>query len=216
MIFMSKNLRVLIIGAQASGKGTQSSLLAKELNLVHISTGNIFREELKKNSELGLKAKSFMEQGLLVPDEIPNQIIMECLQQQGSTQGIVLEGYPRNLNQAKFLSTLLKLDFVFEIKISDQEALKRISSRRTCPKCQKVYSLVANPPQVENVCDIDGSELIIRSDEKEEAVKTRLKIYHQDTEPILNYYREQNILHVINGEQSITGVFADILAIIGA
>ena len=213
---MSKNLKVLIIGAQASGKGTQSALLAKEFDLAHISTGNIFREELKNNTELGLKAKTFMEQGLLVPDEIPNQIIFNNLQQRSPSRGFVLEGYPRNLNQAKFLSNLAQLDFVFEIKISDQEALKRISSRRTCPKCQKVYSLVANPPQVENVCDIDGSELIIRSDEKEEAVKTRLKIYHQDTEPILNYYREQNILHVINGEQSITGVFADILAIIGA
>src|SRR3989338_5549557 len=202
--------KILLIGPQASGKGTQAEMLSQKYNLPVFSTGNILRQQVAKGDDLGKQVAEIINKGRLAPDDLGNKIIAEKIKSVGG-QGYILDGYPRNLSQANFLAAKDKLTHVFEIYISDKEAVRRISERRTCSKCQTVYHLKYNPPKSEGVCDKDGEALIIRADEREEVVKTRLKNYHQLTEPLLEFYQEQGVYHKINGEQSILKVSEDIL-----
>jgi len=204
-----KALNIIFLGPPTSGKGTQAEMLAKKIGLVSISTGNIFRENIQKKTKLGKIAASFIDKGKLVPDDITNQLIAKTLKK--IKRGFILDGYPRNLSQAKALEKIVKIDSVFYIKISDKEAIQRIVGRRVCPACGRVYHIKVMRPKKKGICDVCGSKLIHREDDRKEVIKKRLKIYHRDTEPVVGFYRKKGLLIEINGEQSIKEVYQDIV-----
>jgi adenylate kinase len=201
-------MRLIILGPQASGKGTQAAMLAEKLDIPHISTGEIFRQNIKGKTKLGELALTYINKGALVPDEVVNNIVEESLKREES---FILDGFPRNLVQAKALDSFTKIDKAIEISISDDEAMKRITGRRTCEKCGEVYSLYQKGMDFNNVCKKCGGKLIIRSDDKPDAVKKRLEIYHEETEPLVEFYREKGLLLKINGERPIQDIFNDII-----
>src|SRR3989339_388623 len=194
--------KILLIGPQGSGKGTQAQILAEKFNLPIFSTGNILRQRIKQDDELGKEVESIMNAGHLAPDDLVNKIVAEKIKADGQA-GYILDGYPRNLKQAEFLDGVDKLTHVLEINLSDEEAIRRISGRRTCPKCQAVYHIEYNPPKVGGICDHDGEALIIREDETEEALKKRLATYHQATEPVIDFYKRQGVHKQIDGRPAI-------------
>ncbi len=208
-----KALRIVLMGPQGSGKGTQAQLLGERYHLPYISTGDMFRQAVKEQTDLGKKIKDLLDRGELVPDELTNALVAERLSQPDCQAGFILDGFPRNLDQAKFLLDHFSIDFVFEIDISDDEAVKRISGRRVCD-CGMTYHIIYNPPQQEGVCDRCGGELKIRSDDQEEAVRRRLQIYHDQTAKIIPFFQEQGIFYHINGQQPIADVNKDIVKII--
>lgn len=201
--------RIIIIGPQGSGKGTQAKALSKEFGFPHISTGEIFRGHINRATSLGLEIRKILEQGQLVPDELTNQIVKERLTAQDCQGGFILDGYPRNIEQAKFLEGLTEIDAVLEIWLSDQEVTKRLVGRRGCV-CGAIYHLDYHPPQKEDTCDQCGQELKRRDDESDEAVSRRLLIYHQQTEPLIDYYQKKGVLMEINGAPPIPQVTAEI------
>lgn len=200
---------IIIFGPQGSGKGTQADVLAREHNLEHISTGNIFREAIAQKTELGQQVESLINKGQLVPDDLVNDLVAEKLiNLEQADKGYVLDGYPRTLSQAAFLSAYT-IDAALLVDISDEEALARIQSRITCV-CGATYNTITNPPQQEGVCDNCGKALKRRDDESEAAVKQRLALYHEQTGPLVAYYENKGLLHRINGEQPISAVAKDI------
>jgi adenylate kinase len=201
-------MRLIILGPQASGKGTQAAMIAEKLDIPHVSTGEIFRQNIKGKTKLGELALTYINRGALVPDDVVNQIVEDRLKRE---DGFILDGYPRNLVQAKALDTFTKLDKVIEIYVSDAEAMKRITGRRTCEKCGEVYSIYQKGMDFNNVCKKCGGSLIMRSDDKPEAVKKRLEIYHEETEPLVSFYKGEGILLKINGERPIPDIFEDII-----
>jgi len=203
-----------MIGPQGSGKGTQAQKLSKKFGLPIFSTGNILRQRIHTEDELGKKLSRIINNGILAPDEIVNKIIAEKIENDGY-KGYILDGYPRNLAQARFLAGMDELTHVFEINISDKEAFRRITGRRTCPKCQIVYHLDYNPPREEGVCDKCGERLVIRDDDKSETVKRRLRMYYETARPLVEFYNKKKIHHLIDGEQSIEDVGRDILRVLG-
>lgn len=214
---LEKNMntfKILMIGPQASGKGTQAEILSQKFNLPIFSTGNILRQKMRAQDELGQKIEKLINNGVLVPDEMVNEIVAEKIKTDG-INGYILDGYPRNMGQVQFFSKVDDLTHVFEIFISDREAMARIAGRRTCPKCQKAYNLISNPPQHDNRCDDCGVELYVREDEKEEVVKKRLATYHELTESILDFYKAQGVYHRIDGEKSISEVERAIAEVLG-
>lgn len=208
------NKNIIIIGPQGSGKGTQADIISAKFNIPHISTGDIFRQNIKKKTKLGEEIKSFTEQGHLVPDEITNAVIKKRLEQKDCQKGFVLDGFPRNLEQANFLDSITNISLVLEIWISDKESIKRISGRRTCPKCGKIYHLDFNPSKKKNICDECGEKLIIRADDKPKAIAKRLKIYHNETSPLVSYYKKKKIHAKINGAPAITKVTREIMKVL--
>jgi len=201
-------MKIIILGPQASGKGTQANMLSNEFDIPHISTGDIFRDNIKNLTELGKLALSYTNKGALVPDDVTNKIVADRLSQADCSEGFILDGYPRNIEQAEFLDTIVEVDKVLEIKVSDDEAIKRISGRRTCEKCGAVFSIYqTNEEDLTSACKKCGGKLIIRDDDTESAVRKRLEIYHEQTEPIVDYYRKKQILVSINGKQSIEKIF---------
>ena len=201
--------KIIIIGPQGSGKGTQAAALSKEFGLPHISTGAMFRGHINRVTSLGLQVRKILEQGQLVPDELTNQIVKERLAATDCQGGFILDGYPRNIEQVKFLEGLAKIDAVLEIWLSDQEVIRRLAGRRGCV-CGAIYHLDYHPPQKENICDQCGQELKRRNDESDEALSRRLAIYHQQTEPLIEYYQKKGVLMEINGAPPITQVTAEI------
>ena len=201
-----KQLKIVLLGPQGSGKGTQAGLISEHYSLPHISTGDIFRDHISKNTELGIKIKKIINQGLLVPDEITNEIIRQRLSRQDCKNGFILDGFPRNLNQAKSLDSFDKVTHALNIVISDDEAVRRISSRLTCRNCGAVYSKSDSLDK----CPKCGGELYTRDDDSPEAVKKRLSIYHKETEPIIEFYKEKSILFTVNGERPVKEIFDDI------
>lgn len=205
--------KILFIGPQGSGKGTQAQILAQKFNVPIFSTGNILRQRIKQGDELGKEIENIINAGHLAPDDLVNRIVAEKIKMDGQN-GYILDGYPRNLAQAEFLDGVDELTHVLEIDLPEGEAIRRISGRRTCPKCQAVYHLKYNPPKNKGVCNKDGEALIIRADEREAAVKTRLKNYHKLTEPILEFYQQKGIYHKIDGMPPIAEVNKEILEIL--
>ena len=203
-------MNLIIFGPQGSGKGTQAEALAKKLNIPHISTGDIFRENIENQTELGQDAKKYMDRGQLVPDEIVIELIKERLKQTECQSGFILDGYPRTIPQAEVLDQVVKIDKVLEVWISDEESIMRLGSRRSCPKCGAVYHLKFNPPKQENKCDKCQTELIIREDDTKDVIKKRLTEYHQQTEPLKEYYQSQGKLIKIDGMPAITRVTEEI------
>ncbi|PLX21310.1 adenylate kinase [Candidatus Parcubacteria bacterium] len=201
---MKKN--IVLFGPQGSGKGTQAQLSSKAFRIPHISTGDIFRQNIKEKTELGQKIEKLINSGKLVPDDITNEIVKERLQKDDCSMGFILDGFPRTLNQAQFLSSFININLALEIFISDEEAIKRIGDRRTCSKCGAVYHLTHLAPREEGVCDKCYGDLIIRDDDKEKSVKKRLETYHKQTEDLINFYYKEGIYKKVDGMQTIADV----------
>lgn len=205
-----ENKRIAIFGVQGSGKGTQAEMLSRFCDLAYISTGDIFRREIKDKTKLGEAAAKFIQDGHLVPDEITNSMVKKYLEQtKTQNKGFVLDGFPRTLAQAQALAKMTTLTDVVVIEISDEEAVSRLAGRLAC-QCGLSYHREFNPPKKPGICDRCGQKLFVRDDDKPEAIKKRIAIYHQETEPILNYYQKIEILRTVNGRKTIKEVFEEI------
>lgn len=208
-------MRLLIMGAPGAGKGTQAALIKDAYNITHISTGDMFRKAISEKTPTGIEAKKFIDQGLLVPDYVTNDLVRERLAQQDCANGFLLDGYPRNLEQAVKLDEILKdlgikLDAVINVSVEDNFLIERITGRRTCTKCGASFHIKYNKPLKEGICDTCGSELIQRADDTEETIKNRLSVYQTKTQPVLDYYDKQNIVKNIDGIGDINEIFARI------
>lgn len=205
-------MKLLIFGPQASGKGTQASKIAQHYNISHISTGNIFRANISQGTELGILAEKLMNKGILVPDDLTNNLIKNRLAENDCKDGFILDGYPRTKNQTEFLDTLqYNFDAAINLKIPKEEIIKRISNRRVCVDCKENFNLIYKQPKEKGSCDKCGGKLVQREDDQPEAIKKRLETYHNQTEPLLGFYKEKGILININGEQPINDVFEEII-----
>lgn len=210
-------MNLILLGAPGAGKGTQAELLVQKLSIPAISTGNMLREAMANGTELGKKAKQYMDEGSLVPDELILGIVADRVAQPDCRNGFILDGVPRTLAQAEALEAKgIQIDHVVSIEVDDKDIEARMTGRRVCAKCGASYHVVANPPRVEGVCDQCGGELIIRKDDKPETVRHRLEVYHASTEVLKDFYSKLGRLRTINGSQSIQGANADILKAIGA
>jgi adenylate kinase len=204
-------LNLILLGPPGAGKGTQAERLEEDFHLPYIATGNMLRSAVEEGTDLGLKAKQYMDNGDLVPDEVVIGMILECVEDDRCNDGFLLDGFPRNLEQAKALGAALekvdrKLNAALLIDVSDDEVLKRLSGRRTCKKEGHVYHVDYNPPKHEGVCDIDGSKLVQRDDDKPETIEKRLRVYHEQTEPIVEHYQELGLLRRFDGTRPPTEV----------
>lgn len=206
---------VIFLGAPGAGKGTQASVLAQKKGIPHISTGDMFREAVSKGTELGLKAKEYMDRGELVPDEVVIGIVKERLSAPDCASGCILDGFPRTVAQAEALDRVLaemgkQLDYVINIKVSEEEIIRRLTGRRTCKRCGAIYHMVYNPPARDGVCDKCGGELYQRDDDTEETVRNRLKVYEEKTAPLIDYYSRTGKLVDVDGEKPVEEVTAQI------
>lgn len=211
---------VVLLGPPGAGKGTQASGIAEKYGILHISTGDIFRANLKAGTPLGLKAKEYMEKGALVPDELTCDLVEDRVMQEDCKNGYLLDGFPRTVFQAehfdKFLASKgMKLESVIDIEVPDEALIPRATGRRVCRSCGRPYHVTAMPPKVEGVCDVCGGEVYQRADDSEETVKNRLSVYHEQTEPLTDYYRNTGILKTVNGDQDMDKVFAEICEALG-
>ena len=210
-------MNIILLGAPGAGKGTQAEILVNKLSIPAISTGNMLREAIANGTDLGKKAKQYMDEGNLVPDELILGIVAERVAQPDCRNGFILDGVPRTLAQAEALEEKgVKIDHVVSIEVEDSAIVGRMGGRRVCSKCGASYHVVANPPRMEGVCDACGGELIIRKDDAPETVSKRLEVYHTSTEVLKDFYRKLGRLHIVNGSQSIQGANEDILKAIGA
>lgn len=207
----SKRLCAVIFGPQGSGKGTQGTLLAERLNLPIVGAGDIFRSEMAEKSSLGRLVSQYVNKGLLAPDELVNAVMARHLKRVDLSHGFILDGYPRNVEQATALDRLLPINLAIQLKIDDAEVVRRLSGRLQCPKCKTVYHETEAPPVRPGICSLCGQKLIRREDDKEEIIKQRLKSYHYMTAPLANYYRQRGVLLMIKGEQPIHYLFEDII-----
>lgn len=209
------------MGLPGAGKGTQAEQIVEKYNIPHISTGDMFRAAMKNNTELGKKAKSFMDNGDLVPDEVTNGIVRERLAEDDAKNGFLLDGFPRTVEQAAELENILsdlgtELDAVINIEVGKDVLMKRLTGRWICRTCGKTYHEIYNPPKVAGKCDLDGGELYQREDDKKETVENRLNVNMKQTKPLLDFYSEKGKLHSINGEQDINDVFVDVEKILAS
>ena len=210
---------IVLLGPPASGKGTQATRLRETLDLPHVASGDLFRENLKNETELGLKAKVYMDRGELVPDDVTIAMVMDRLSRSDCTSGALLDGFPRTIAQAEALDEALaahghKISLVPSIVVPDAVLVERVSGRRLCRVCGEAYHVRFNPPKQPGVCDKDGGELYQRDDDNPETVRQRLQVYWQQTSPLIDYYRNQGVLVEVNGDQSIDAVAADLRAAI--
>lgn len=209
---------LVLLGVPGAGKGTQARLLEAKLGIPQISTGDLFRYNMKNQTELGLLAKSYMDRGELVPDEVTILMVQDRLQQEDCQKGAIFDGFPRNLTQAVALDQMTAahggIRRVLLFNLDDEEAMRRITGRRTCKICGTVYHVDYNPPKVEGKCDLDGGELVQRDDDKPETVKTRLYVYYKQTSPLVGYYFAKGLLTEVDGTQPIEAVQEDLLALL--
>lgn len=206
-----KRLRAVIFGPQGSGKGTQGQLLADRFDIPLIGAGELFRAEISEGSNLGKVAKKYVDSGMLAPDELVNAIIAQQLKKYDLSRGFLLDGYPRNVEQAHQLDRIAKVNLALQIRISDVESIRRLTGRVQCVACKQVYHLTDAPPIRPGVCVMCGKKLIRREDDTEELIRNRLATYHFMTEPLTSYYRQRGVLLTIRGEQAIPYVFEDIM-----
>ena len=214
-------MKIIMLGAPGAGKGTQAKKLAAKYGIPHISTGDIFRANIKEGTALGSKAKGYMDQGLLVPDELVIDLVVDRLTWDDAKSGYVLDGFPRSIPQALALTTALaakgeKVDFAIDIEIPDQNIIERMGGRRACVGCGATYHIVNIPPKKEGICDVCGQELILRDDDKPETVKKRLDVYHDQTQPLIDYYKEEGVLKEVDGTLPMDEVFDGIVKILEA
>jgi adenylate kinase len=209
-------MQIVLLGPPGVGKGTQADQLEKALGVPHVASGDLFRENLKQDTPLGREAREYMDRGELVPDDITIAMVRERLQASDCGQGVILDGFPRTVPQAEGLEDVLselgwKLDGVFNITAPEEELVSRLSGRRICRNCQTPYHVRFNPPTHPGVCDVCGGELYQREDDKPETVRKRLQVYHEQTAPLIDYYRKAGLLHVIDGDQAIDAVTRDLM-----
>lgn len=213
-------MKIIMLGAPGAGKGTQAKMIADKYSIPHISTGDIFRANIKNNTELGKKAKTYMDQGLLVPDELVVDLIMDRFKEADCVNGYVLDGFPRTIPQAEALDNALNaigeaVDYAINVEVPDENIVTRMSGRRACVGCGATYHIVYNPTKTENICDRCGKELILRDDDKPETVQKRLKVYHEQTQPLINYYEKKGVMKEVDGTVDMKDVFSAIVAILG-
>ena len=213
-------MKIIMLGAPGAGKGTQAKMIAEKCGIPHISTGDIFRANIKNGTELGAKAKEYMDKGLLVPDELVCDLVVDRIQQADCENGYILDGFPRTIPQAEALEAALnaieqKLDYAIDIDVPDENIINRMSGRRACVGCGATYHVVFNPTKVEGKCDVCGESLILRDDDKPETVKKRLDVYHTQTQPLIDFYSARKVLVEVDGTQSMDKVFEDIMKILG-
>ena len=211
---------IIFLGAPGAGKGTQAASVARELNLMHIASGDLFRQAVERGDKLGSKVKAYIDKGILVPDEITIQMILERVSALDCQDGVILDGFPRTVEQAKALDRALGergqvVDRALYIRVSSEELLRRLSGRWICHQCQKPYHTLSSPPQVPGVCDRCGGELYQREDDQEETVRRRLEVYLAQTAPVIDYYRGQGKLLEVNGEQGVEEVGRELLRVLG-
>lgn len=214
-------MKIIMLGAPGAGKGTQAMKIAEKYQIPHISTGDIFRANIKEGTELGKKAKSYMDQGQLVPDELTLDLIMDRFQAPDCKDGYVLDGFPRTIPQAEALTEALAkkgeaIDYAINVEVPDENIINRMGGRRACLACGSTYHIVYAPTKVEGVCDRCGEKLVLRDDDKPETVKNRLDVYHAQTQPLIEYYTKQGKLAEVDGTQSMEDVFNAIVNILGA
>lgn len=205
-------MKLVLLGAPGAGKGTQATILAERYNIPHISTGDIFRANLKAETPLGLEAKKYMEQGLLVPDELTVDLVLDRIAKEDCREGYILDGFPRTLAQAAALDEHESIDAAIDIEVVDEKIVARMAGRRVCPSCGEPYHTESKKPAVEGICDRCGASLIIRADDQPETVLTRLTVYHDQTAPLVDYYRANGKLCSIDGMQSVETVTGDIVS----
>ena len=212
-------MKIIMLGAPGAGKGTQAKMIAEKYKIPHISTGDIFRANIKNNTELGLEAKKYMDQGLLVPDELTVKILLDRVAKEDCAGGYVLDGFPRTIPQAQVLEDALagqgeKIDYAVNVDVPDENIVRRMSGRRACLKCGATYHVEHIPPKAEGICDTCGSELVLRDDDRAETVQNRLKVYHDQTQPLIDYYNRKDILKVVDGTVDMQDVFRAIINIL--
>ena len=213
-------MKIIMLGAPGAGKGTQAKKIAAKYSIPHISTGDIFRANIKNGTELGNKAKTYMDQGLLVPDELVVDLVVDRVKQDDCKNGYVLDGFPRTIPQAEALDKALaaigeKMDYAVDVDVPDENIVHRMSGRRACVGCGATYHLEYAPTKTEGICDVCGKELILRDDDKPETVKKRLGVYHEQTQPLIDYYTNAGILKTVDGTIDINDVFQAIVDILG-
>ena len=214
-------MKIIMLGAPGAGKGTQAKKIAEKYQIPHISTGDIFRSNIKEGTELGMKAKAYMDQGGLVPDELTIGMLMDRIQKDDCKNGYVLDGFPRTIPQAESLTNALnernqKIDYAVNVDVPDENIVNRMSGRRACLSCGATYHIVYKPSKVEGICDVCSDKLVLRDDDKAETVKKRLSVYHDQTQPLIDYYKEAGVLANVDGTQDMEKVFSDIVAVLGA
>ena len=213
-------MKIIMLGAPGAGKGTQAIMIAEKYQVPHVSTGDMFRANIKNNTPLGVEAKKYMDAGQLVPDELTVKILLDRVAKDDCKNGYVLDGFPRTIPQAEVLEKALseindKIDFAINVDVPDENIISRMGGRRACLKCGATYHVEYVPPKKEGVCDNCGEALVLRDDDKPETVKSRLDVYHKQTQPLIDFYNERNILKTVDGTQDMKEVFNAIVNILG-
>lgn len=214
-------MKIVMLGAPGAGKGTQAKKIAGKYGIPHVSTGDIFRANIKNGTKLGMQAKAYMDAGNLVPDEITIGMLLDRIHQEDCEKGYVLDGFPRTIPQAESLTAALKergesIDYAIDVDVLDENIIRRMSGRRACLSCGATYHIVYNAPKKEGVCDQCGEPLVLRDDDKPETVQNRLNVYHRQTQPLIDYYKKEGVLAQVDGTQDMEQVFQDIVKILGA
>ena len=213
-------MKIIMLGAPGAGKGTQAKMIAEKYGIPHVSTGDIFRANIKNGTELGMEAKKYMDKGLLVPDELTVKILLDRVAKEDCEKGYVLDGFPRTIHQADVLEEALnkigdKIDFAIDVDVPDENIIRRMSGRRACLSCGATYHIEHVPPKTEGICDKCGQELVLRDDDKAETVKNRLNVYHEQTQPLIEFYEKKGVLKSVDGTVDMKDVFAAIVGILG-
>ena len=212
-------MKIVMLGAPGAGKGTQARRISEKYSIPQISTGDIFRANIRDNTPLGQRAKSYMDKGLLVPDQVTCDLVVDRISRDDCRNGYILDGFPRTIPQAQALTEALekqgaRIDYAIDIEVPDDHIVERMSGRRACPKCGATYHIVHRNPRTDGICDVCGSELILREDDHSATVQKRLDVYHSQTQPLIQYYREKGVLHSIDGTREMDTVFSDICSIL--
>lgn len=212
-------MKIIMLGAPGAGKGTQAKMIAEKYGVPHISTGDIFRANIKNGTDLGMEAKKYMDQGLLVPDELTVKILLDRVAQEDCENGYVLDGFPRTIPQAEVLDRALseigdQIDFAINVDVPDENIVKRMGGRRACLSCGATYHIEHVPPKTEGICDVCGASLVLRDDDKPETVGNRLEVYHKQTQPLIDFYQAKGILETVDGTVDMKDVFASIVAVL--
>ncbi|MBQ2251105.1 MAG: adenylate kinase [Lachnospiraceae bacterium] len=213
-------MKIIMLGEPGAGKGTQAMRMTEKYQIPHISTGDIFRANIKAETELGKEAKTYIDKGLLVPDSVTENMVLDRISQPDCNGGYILDGYPRTIPQADFLWDALAakgeaIDYAINIRVSDDAIIERIAGRRACPKCGSTYHIAYAAPEREGLCDKCGAELYLRDDDRPETVKKRLEVFHEISEPLIKYFNAKGVLHTVDGTQEMEQVFQDITDILG-
>ena len=213
-------MKIIMLGAPGAGKGTQAKMIAEKYQIPHISTGDIFRANIKNGTELGMEAKKYMDQGQLVPDELTVKILLDRVAKDDCKNGYVLDGFPRTIPQAEVLDKALnelgeKIDYAIDVEVPDENIVKRMSGRRACLACGATYHIEHIPPKAEGICDVCGQELVLRDDDKPETVLNRLQVYHKQTQPLIEFYTAKVVMKAVDGTMDMHDVFNEIVSILG-